>query len=110
MESTHEAAFRLQRKCSVQGRQWSIIRFWTNPWLDQPVILKFPELHSFAINPKQSATSLMNSDDMETHFQTPIYVQAYEQFTNLRDIMQQIFRRQHQDRWICKETNLVTHL
>lgn len=47
------------------------ILLWYDKWLEQPLILKYPQLHSFAINDTHTVASWITSEDPTLFFHTP---------------------------------------
>lgn len=62
---------------------------WHDNWCGQPVRQMFPQLHSFVINDNQTVASWINSKDSSQFFHTPLLAQAYSQFTELQNLIDQ---------------------
>ena len=57
--------------------------FWSDCWWDQPLQNKFPELSSFRNNNTVSLQQILNTEDLATHFNTPLSRQAFLQFNTV---------------------------
>lgn len=68
-------------------------------WLDEPLVHKFPELHSFVKNDVQSAESWIISDDTTQFIHTPLSEQAFLQYTELQRPIELHRAPQRQDTW-----------
>jgi len=50
----------------------SSVTFWDDLWSDGIIFLKFPRLHSFAIDPNVSVKRIMQIDDLSMLFHLPL--------------------------------------
>lgn len=64
------------------GNSQSIL-LWKDRWLDEPLINKFLELHSFVKNDAQTAESWIISENPSQFIHTPLYEQAFSQYNDL---------------------------
>ena len=61
--------------------------FWLDKWTNVPLSTKFPELYSFAHNDSISVASASFAESILDLFHTPLYIQAYDRFIELVEII-----------------------
>lgn len=67
--------FKASASCKLG--EGSTIPFWHDKWLDDPLIHKYPELHSFAMDDSKSLAMVRSSGDITDLFHRPLSWQAY---------------------------------
>ena len=85
----------LSSKCQVHAKYLQDKRFYAG----KPQ-LKFPELHSFAIDDSISLQKFNASQDLTVHFHLPMSTAAFEQSNSLKEIIPQP-EPSGKDKWIC---------
>lgn len=73
---------------------------WRDKWRDEALLNKFPELHSYAKNDKESLDSYFAFMDWTDKFHLPLSNQVFEQATKLQSLKPQL-QHSRKDEWIC---------
>jgi hypothetical protein len=66
------------------------ILFWQDLWNGQVLKLTYPQLHSFAKNDKVSLKTILQLDNIQSHFNLPLSEEAYKQLCDLNILMQSL--------------------
>ena len=82
----------------------STILFWYDPWLDTPIVERYPEMFSFARNKHLSATKAVEASDLTTLVHLPLSEQAFSQLESLLEDIQSISPNDEQDKWFTGGT------
>jgi hypothetical protein len=80
-------------------RNGSTCLLWFDSWIDDPLKQHFPELFSFAINPRISLAAASSYDDLHSLFHLPLSPKAYLQYLNLTEIFQNLQLTAECDIW-----------
>lgn len=73
--------------------------FWTDIWLDQPLLQKFPELYSFTNNKEVSLQRVQALPEIEHLFHRPLSQEAFHQFTIFQTSLVDMPLPNVQDQW-----------
>lgn len=73
--------------------------FWDDCWMGQPLKLSFPELFSFVKKPAISLNSVISLDSPINLFNLPLSVQAFAQFQELQEVLQDFPHSNESDSW-----------
>lgn len=90
--------FKSASTCTVISGQTTL--FWKGSWGGEALEQQFPELHSFAIRDSQTVQEFCDSGNWIDQFHTPLSSIAYNQFTQLGDIIPSLDRN-GKDKWNC---------
>lgn len=90
--------FKNHYKC-IMGNGQSIL-LWYDSWLDEPLTIKFPELHPFVKNDLLSAESWISEEDPSQLLHNPLSELAYGQFIELPSLAMTHWSAQREDTWI----------
>lgn len=83
--------------CQVDSGQ--TVLFWKDNWNGQAMIVKYPELHSFAIKNNITLAEMSNPQDLSEQFHIPLSSQAFTQYNLLMDTMNQTNLSTTLDSW-----------
>jgi hypothetical protein len=64
--------------------------FWSDLWDSEPLMSKFPRLHSFAIDKLASVKNILDLDDPIDAFHLPLSTQAFDEFQEFNHLLNQI--------------------
>jgi hypothetical protein len=68
----------------------STVLFWMDVWNNHLLQNKFPRLFTFAINKTISVAQFLLNNNMEQQFHLPLSVQAFQEYHDLHELIQQI--------------------
>jgi len=80
-------------------RSGSTCLLWYDSWTDDPLKQQYPELFSFAINPKISLATASSYANLRSLFHLPLSPEAYLQYLNLKAIIQNLQLTNECDIW-----------
>jgi hypothetical protein len=64
--------------------------FWSDLWDSEPLMSKFPRLHSFAIDKLASVKNILDLDDPIDAFHLPLSTRAFDEFQEFNHLLNQI--------------------
>jgi hypothetical protein len=67
----------------------STVMFWPDLWNGNLLQQKFPRHYSFAKNKSISVAAFLQNDNLEQQFFTPLSPQAYQEYLDLQEVIQQ---------------------
>lgn len=73
--------------------------FWTDHWQGDTLDTRWPHLHSFAKNKHDTVQDFMQNEQKETLFYLPLLLTAYDQFTRLLGMLENVAQAEDQDTW-----------
>ena len=73
---------------------------WDDCWSGQPLRISFPELHSFAKQPSISLSKAVAVQARHDLFNLPLSVEAFNQFQQFVQCLEDHDRSQRNDRWV----------
>lgn len=85
--------------CKLGNGQATLL--WHDNWLDQPLKERFPELLSFAKSDSLYVHDWNRTEDQIQLFHTPLSTQAYNQFTQMQNLIQLQQNEHVKDTWTC---------
>lgn len=83
--------------CKLGNGQATLL--WHDNWLDQPLKERFPELLSFAKSDSLYVHDWNRTEDQIQLFHTPLSTQAYNQFTQMQNLIQLQQNEHVKDTW-----------
>lgn len=75
------------------------LHFWSDNWNGEQKATTWPHLFSFAKNQQLSILDLWQTDDLTEHFHLPLSEEAYEQFQELEQFLQDLTITTEYDQW-----------
>jgi hypothetical protein len=75
------------------------VLFWADMWNGRNLHHSFPHLYSFAVNTKITIKAAAEAKIFQDLFQTPLSVEAFEEYCKLEIIMQTLQLSEENDRW-----------
>jgi hypothetical protein len=75
------------------------VLFWADMWNGRNLQHSFPHLYSFAVNTKITIKAAAEAKIFQDLFQTPLSVEAFEEYCKLEIIMQTLQLSEENDRW-----------
>jgi hypothetical protein len=75
------------------------ILFWNDLWNGQVLKLTYPQLHSFAKSDKVTLKTIMQMDNIQSHFNLPLSEEAYKQFCDLNVLLHALHVDSQNDVW-----------
>jgi hypothetical protein len=68
-------------------------------WNGRNLQHSFPHLYSYAVNTKITVQAAAETDNFQDQFQTPLSIEAFEEYLKLEIIMQTLQLSGENDRW-----------
>ena len=84
---------------SVQVKDGASCLFWHDCWIGQPLNLTYPELFSFASKTEISLRDVLAGNQAHRLFNLPLSTQAFDQFQDLQEIIQNLTPSSDFDIW-----------